>query len=81
MIPCINLILKSINKYKLNILILASAVCFGLGAYELNQELNTIKQELNAHQTLINGLRRWNHHLDKKIIKIHRALQNEAIID
>ena len=67
-------LLNNINK------ILMILVFFTLinGIWALNQEIDSIKDKIKVNQTLINSLREWNHHLDKKVEKNRKFIEQEC---
>ena len=67
-------LLHNINKF-LMILILVS---FINGVWLLHKEINSIKQEMRANQSLINSLRDWNHHIDEKIKENRRFIEEKC---
>jgi len=65
-----------INEIK--IYLLFSLICFLGGIYSLNMELKSLKYNLQAHRTLINDLRDWNHSLEKELRETKSILKEQS---
>ena len=66
-------LLRNMNK----ILLILALIGFTKGTLLLNQEIESIKQDIKINRALINNVRQWNKHLDKKIKENRGAIEEE----
>ena len=66
-------LLRNMNK----ILLILALIGFTKGTLLLNQEIESIKQDIKINRALINNVRQWNKYLDKKIKKNREAIEEE----